>query len=159
MTYIKSGLPQKLDANFNIYYNASVGSIANDEPITYADEDTSFGKSFSLSRSGSNFTLPVNGSIYYLEAAICYWYVFDGTVNYDYAAYVGVTSLICNGMNITEGRSGDIVADETAKYATSGGVYQLRLKTTTGHLTAVDRPNQYFATDPYASARCLIWRL
>ena len=165
MTYIKSGLPQKLDAQFNVYHNASA-TIANDEAITYADEDTSFNKSFSLSRSGAQFTLPVDGSTYYLEASIVYWHTSYPTLNYNYAVtcwydvtnsnYVGIQSNICSGFNISEGRSGNIVADETAKFATSGGVYELRLKTTSGMLTAVDTPSG--SGYGYVNARCLIWR-
>ena len=167
MTYIKTGLEKIIDASFNVYYNASA-TISNGQPITYASEDTSFGKSFNVSRSGSEFDLPVNGSVYYLEASIVYWYVYTGA-NYNYAVcqwydvtnsqYVGIKSNICSGLNISEGRSGNIVADETAKFATSGGVYELRLLTTTGNLTAVDTPSgQTGPSSAYVNARCLIWR-
>jgi len=165
MTFIKSGLPQKLDCSLNVYYDASA-TIANDEPITYASEDTSFNKSFTLSRSGSQFTLPTNGSTYFLEASIVYWHTSYPVINYNYAvtcwyditasAYVGIQSNICSGFNISEGRSGDIVADETAKFATLGGTYELRLKTTSGLLTAVDTPSGSGLS--YVNARALIWR-
>ena len=163
MTYVKSGLPQSVNASVNIYYGASA-TISNDEPITYASEYTGFNKSFTLSKSGAQFTLPSDGATYYLEASIVYW---DAAGGYNYAttqwydvnssAYVGIAAINTPGLNVSEGRSGDIVADETAKHVASSGIFELRLKTTSGNLTAVDVPSgqmNYW----YVAARCMIWR-
>jgi len=165
MTYIKSGLNQKLNASVNVYYDASA-TISDNQPVTFANEYTAFNKSFTLSKSGAQFTLPNDSATYFLEASIVYW---DSTAgNYNYAvtkwydvtssAYVGIAAINTPGLNVSEGRSGDIVADETAKHVVTGGnTYELRLKTTSGNLTGVDVPSGSLAYW-YVKARCLIWR-
>ena len=42
MTYMKGSIGKRVNAKCNIYHSSSA-TIANDEPITYASEDTSFG--------------------------------------------------------------------------------------------------------------------
>ena len=75
------------------------------------------------------------------------------------SAYVGTKGIITPGLNNSEGRCGDIVGDEAARYVTDqADTFELRLLYTSGNLTDVETPSGLLTNYPYVSARCLIWR-
>ena len=156
-----------MNAKCNIYYDASA-TIASDEPITYSSQDTSLTTGFTLSKSGSQFTVPSDGAAYYLEASICYYYNGSSTTNYAViqwydvtnSSYVGTKGIVTSGLNLAEGRSGEIVGDEAARFVTDqSNIYELRLLTFTGSLSHVDTPSSRLtSSNPFVQSRCLIWR-
>ena len=158
---------EKVDSKFNLYYNASA-TIGSDEPITFGSEDTSFGKNFSITKSGDSFTLPNDNKTYYLEASVVYYNDTIGATNsylviqwYDVtnSQYVGIKGIITAGKNISEGRAGSIVADECARFVTNqSNEYQLRIVSYTGNLSHVDTTTSAYLASYYNSARCLVWR-
>ena len=159
---------EKVDCKFNLYHDASA-TIGNNEAITFASEDTSFGKNFSLTTSGASFTLPNDSKTYYLEASVTY---FTGTGSnaapyhiiiqwYDVtnSTYVGTKGIITAGSNLNEGRSGDVVGDECARFVTNqANEYQLKLVSYNGIISHVDTTSSSDLAAWYTTARCLIWR-
>ena len=166
MTYIYS-INKRANAKCNIYYGASA-TIGTDEPITYSSQDTSLTTSFTLSKSGSQFTIPSDGAAYYLEASICYYYNGIAVNNhaiiqwYDItnSSYVGTKGIVTSGLNPAEGRSGEIVGDEAARFVTDqSNIYELRLLSYTGSLSDIDTPSSRLtSSNPFVQSRCLIWR-
>ena len=143
----------------NVYYNASVSSVADGEPVTFANLDDSLTNNFSLTKSGAQFTLPNDGKTYILEAHVLgrgnnthqtyQWYDVTNS------QYVGILGIVTGGYNDDEGRQGDVVGDEKAIFVTNqNNTYELRLRS--GNTGDVDysSPGTY-----YTRPRCCIWRL
>ena len=161
MTYTKNKVYKKITGDLNVYYQASVSSIAANEPVTFANLDSSFTNTFTLSKSGAQFTLPNDGKTYILEASLC---INGSPITNTYAtyqwydvtnsAYVGIKGHVAGAYNHNEGLSGDVVADEKAIFVTNqNNVYELRILAAS-NVTIID----YNAGSYYNSARCTIWR-
>lgn len=160
MTYIKEKIYKKSQANLNIYYNATA-TMGNDEPVTWANLDSSFSNNFSLTKNGAQFTLPNDSKTYVLNAcltsnsgtsnshAIYQWYDVTNS------QYVGIKGKISGAYNMNEGRSGTVVANESAVFVTNqNNTYELRI-ISYASISNIDQSN----TGDYAGrARCCIWR-
>jgi hypothetical protein len=160
MTYIKEKIYKKSQANLNVYYNATA-TMGNDEPVTWANLDSSFSNNFSLTKSGAQFTIPNDSKTYVLNAcltsnsgtsnshAIYQWYDVTNS------QYVGTKGKISGAYNMNEGRSGTVVANESAMFVTNqNNTYELRI-ISHASITNIDESN----TGNYAGrARCCIWR-
>ena len=163
MTYTKSKVYKKITGGLNVYYTASVNSVAADEPVTWANLDSSFTNTFTLSKSGAQFTLPNDGKTYILEASLCINAVSLAVGNtyatyqwYDItnSTYVGIKGHVAGAHNHNEGQSGGVTADEKAIFVTNqNNVYELRILTFNS-ITTID----YNGSPYYNSARCTIWR-
>ena len=71
------------------------------------------------------------------------------------STYVGTKAKVSGGLNMSEGRSGNIVSDEKAVHVTDqNNIYELRIISYSG-TSAVDNSS---AGDYYNRSRCLIWR-
>ena len=145
--------------DLNVYYGASVSSLSADQPVTWSTLDTTFSSTFTLTKSGSQFTIPNDNKTYILEAFILQTGLNDYTTFQWYdvtnSQHVGIIGKVAGSNNYAEGRYGDIVADEKAIFVTSNSnTYELRLKDV--GTTAVDTttPGTY-----YTKPRCCIWRL
>ena len=161
MTYTKNKIYKKINGDLNVYYSASVSSIAADEPVTFANLDSSFTNTFTLSKSGAQFTLPNDGKTYILEAslaingssatntyAIYQWYDITNST------YVGIKGHVAGAYNHNEGLSGGVVADEKAIFVTNqNNIYELRILEA-ANVTYIDYNGGLY----YNSARCTIWR-
>lgn len=149
----------RITGDLNVYYGASVSSIATDQPVTWSTLDTSFSNTFTLTKNGAQFTLPNDGKTYILEA-----YVLQTGTNayttfqwYDVtnSSYVGIIGNVAGSYNIDEGRLGGVVADEKAIFVTNqNNTYELRLKNAGTSAVDTSSPGIY-----YAKPRCCIWRL
>ena len=149
----------RIVGDLNVYYGASVSSNATDEPVTWANLDSSFSNTFTLSKSGAQFTIPNDGRTYILEGFVLQtgsntytsfqWYDVTNS------AYVGIIGKVAGGNNYAEGRYGGVVADEKAIFVTNeNNVYELRLKYAGTSNVDNASPGSY-----YTQPRCCIWRL
>tara|TARA_Y100000592_G_C5472107_1_gene320104 strand:- start:2072 stop:2560 length:489 start_codon:yes stop_codon:yes gene_type:complete len=161
MSYLLNNVYVKATGDLNVYHEATA-TIGNDEPVTFATLDTSFSSNFSLTKNNSQFTIPNDNKTYLLEASLVnvnntaqgsylkyQWYDVTNS------SYVGIKAKVSGGLNISEGRSGNIVCDEKAVYVTNqNNIYELRIVSYSG-TSAVDNNS---AGSYYNRARCLIWR-
>ena len=149
----------RIVGDLNVYYGASVSSYATDQPVTWANLDTSFTNTFTLTKSGAQFTLPNDGRTYILEAFVLQtgsstystfqWYDVTNS------QYVGIIGNVAGGNNYAEGRYGGVVADEKAIFVTNqNNTYELRLKNVGTSNVDNASPGSY-----YTQPRCCIWRL
>lgn len=149
----------RIKGDLNIYHGASASSYAVDQPITFSTLDSTFTNTFTLSKSGSQFTIPNDGKTYILEAFVLQtgsnsytsfqWYDITNS------QYVGIPGKVAGGNNYAEGRYGDVVADEKALFVTNqNNTYELRFKYAGTSNVDNSSPGTY-----YTQARCCIWRL
>ncbi len=149
----------RIVGDLNVYYGASVSSYATDQPVTWANLDSSFTNNFTLTKNGAQFTLPNDSKTYLLEAFILQtgssaystfqWYDVTNS------QYVGIIGKVAGGDNRSEGRYGGVVADEKAVFVTNqNNTYELRLKNVGTSNVDNASPGTY-----YTQARCCIWRL
>lgn len=151
MTYLLSKQRQSLTAGINIYKDASVSSIADDQPISWSQTLHSLGSSynFTLTFDGTTFTIPNDSNVYVFEGMPVWYSSTNSVAGYKFAWYntttsqwVGTWGHITGGLNSAEGRTGGLVADERAIYVTdSSHNLQLRLKSSSSNysnLTNVD---------------------
>ena len=163
MTYIKNIINKKINGKLNVYYNGSA-TIGNDEPVTWADLDSSFTSNFSLTKSGAQFTLPNDGKTYVLESSLTnnsFYATGDNPyVTYQWydvtnSQYVGIKGKVTGANNIHEGRVSGTVADEKAIFVTNqNDTYELRILQSAG-IDDIDESN---IGDYAGRARCCIWR-
>ena len=160
MTYIKEKIHKKLQANLNVYYNATA-TMGNDEPVTWSDLDSSFSNNFSITKNGAQFTIPNDSKSYILNAcltsnigtsnshAIYQWYDVTNS------QYVGIKGKISGTYNLNEGRSGSVVANESSMFVTNqNNTYELRI-VSYANITNIDEAD---ASNYSGRARCCIWR-
>tara|TARA_Y100000287_G_C14127568_1_gene308125 strand:+ start:89 stop:565 length:477 start_codon:yes stop_codon:yes gene_type:complete len=149
----------RINGDLNVYYGASTSSNATDQPVTWSTLDTSFSNTFTLTKNGSQFTLPNDGKTYILEGFVLstgsgiyttfQWYDVTNST------YVGILGKVAGGLNKDEGRYGSIVADEKAIFVTNqNNTYELRLKHAGTSNVDYSSPGLY-----YSKPRCCIWRL
>tara|TARA_B100000674_G_scaffold483903_1_gene488471 strand:+ start:346 stop:852 length:507 start_codon:yes stop_codon:yes gene_type:complete len=159
-------IPTKIDAGLNLYYNASA-NISGSSGITFASQDTNFGVTFPLTKTSSYFTLP-GDAVYMLEASLnlqlttpwtapWYSYVFYQWYDLTNNKYVGNKAKINNGLTMGEGRVGDIVCDEIARYATNENInIELRITSHHSDVDAIDGDGDQ--PDLTGRARCLVYK-
>ena len=161
MTYIKSSIDKKVNGKLNVYYNASA-TMGNNEPVTWANLDASFSSNFLLTKSGSQFTIPNDSKTYVLNACLTSnkgstvdTYLIYQWYDVTNSQYVGTKGKVSGAYNQNEGRSGSVVANESAIFVTNqNNIYELRI-TSYLNTTSVDDS----LTGNYAGrARCCIWR-
>tara|TARA_Y100001970_G_C14136987_1_gene804848 strand:- start:517 stop:1014 length:498 start_codon:yes stop_codon:yes gene_type:complete len=164
MTYIKHIINKKINGQLNIYYNGSA-TIGQDEAVSWSNLDSSFSNNFSLTKSGSQFTLPNDGKTYILESNLTANTHLasgglDSYVTYQWydvtnSTYVGIKGYVAGSYNYNEGRTFGTVADEKAMFITSqNNSYELRILEAVGIDDIDDSSSQDYA----GRARCCIWR-
>jgi hypothetical protein len=160
MTYLNKGADQ-VDIGLNIYYDASA-TISAGSSITFSSADTSHSsRNFSITKSGAQFTVPSDSSVYVFEFAltavnssadshiISQWYDVTNS------QYVGTKANVAGGYNSAEGRSGDVVADEIARFVTDQSIVIEPRIVSYNNITDVD----YSGSSAYTVlARCFVWK-
>ena len=163
MSYLLNNVYSRITGDLNVYHEASA-TMGSDEPVTFATLDSSFTSNFSLTKNSAQFVVPNDSKTYLLEASLSN--VYPGVssqgsyIKYQWyditnSAYVGIKGKVSGNLNSSEGRSGDIVADEKAVFITNqNNTYELRILSYSGS-GAVDSSD---VGDYYNRARCCIWR-
>ena len=165
MTYIKDIINKRVDGKLNVYYNGSA-TVGNNQPVTWSNLDSSFTNNFSLTKSGSQFTIPNDGKTYILESNLTINTHladednFSSYLTYQWydvtnSQYVGIKGYIAGSYNYNEGRTSGTVADEKAIFVTSqNNTYELRILQAVGLNDIDDSDGGAYA----GRARCCIWR-
>ena len=151
MTYLISNQRKSLNVGVNIYKDATVSSLADNQPISWGTNRHNHGSSynFSLTFDGTAWTLPSDSHIYHFEAMPLWFGGSQATGDYRFgwynttiSAFVGTYGHITSGSNASEGSVGGLVADEMATYITdSSHNIELRLISSSNsyvNLTDVD---------------------
>lgn len=166
MTYLNKGADQ-VNIGLNIYYNASA-TISVGSSITFSSTDTLHtSRNFSITKSGAQFTVPNDSSVYVFEFSLTASQTtaqFNADANaylisqwYDVtnSQYVGTKSIVTAGSNSAEGNSGDVVADEIARFVTDQNIVIEPRIVSYYNINDIEPASTGSYTVP---ARCFVWR-
>ena len=169
MSYFVSSFRKSATVGLNIYETATAASLADDAVISWSTTKASHASSynFTMTFSGSSFTIPSDGKTHMFEASLTWHGTFSSGVNgeisyqwYDTtnSQWVGNVATQTSGVASSEGRSAGVVADEVARFVSSSAInIELRLKSSSNNytdLSAVDSPASVYFTP----ARCLVYK-
>ena len=174
MTYLISESRKSATAGLNIYHTASAASLADDAIVSWSTTKSGHASSynFTITFSGSAFTVPSDSKTYMFEAALTWQGVHSvaaaaAEISYQWydttnSQWVGNVATVTSGKAEAEGRTSTPIGDEVTRFVTSTAInLELRLKSSAnsyGQLSSVDATTSSPSSSYYSGARCLVYK-
>jgi len=174
MTYLLSENRKSATVGLNIYHSAAAASLADDAIVSWSTIKSGHTSpyDFTMTFSGSSFTVPSDTKTYMFEASLTWEGVHSSAVasaeiSYQWydttnTQWVGSIATVTSGKGQAEGRTSTPVGDEVARFVTSTAInLELRLKSSSnsyGGLNSVDATSTAPDNAWYSAARCLVYK-
>ena len=169
MTYLLKTARKSINAGLNIYkLPSNTAPFADSDPVIWSTTLLTHATiyNFSITFNGTTFTIPSDGKVYIFEAALTWKGGFTslGEISYQFyntttSTWVGSIASQTAGAAYAEGRTGSVVADEVARYATSSAHdLQLRLKSSANSYASLTSLDGSAGSPYYSAARMLVYR-
>jgi hypothetical protein len=152
---------ERISAGINLYHTASA-TIANGAAVSWANSATT-GHDFSISKTASDWTVPVDGNVYVFEASLApgandlgdigvtfQWYV-DGVA----AGNIAIGYACLTDSEASANAKGDERARCVVQAVSASSTVTLKINQILGTPVSVD--DDLFAYE--ARARAVVWRL